>query len=506
MDLCQQELERLVLDNDNCEGDGNSDSDATIEAHRPLSVRSDPFDEELPKNFNPRKPEWFFNPRPDPRKPISMFWTDHKGFYAIPSPEPVSAESRGQPKEKLGTMGLLEQLFVPRREENTSLPKWTIGAPLPNLSLRRVSVDANDLSHLSLARPPTPPRRRSHYQRTMSNKPLPPLPRPRRFMSVGDQSLFSRARSQSTPGEFTLGMGNPSQSDSTTEGEVESIVNAYQDTTTPAATSQESTANGENSRENEHHVAGPYLLHRLHQYQDNQMTAIAQMEAALANPHVNQSLRSKFLSWSQQLLDLNFPFRVSANPAYGEQIKITEKDAHTVVDWAIMVGTKMNGTLDHIIECLNAGDLVQAQLRSMCAGVDIYRDPPVPLEELYHKMTEVVQKRCRSPRAHEVNLLICFLHLFERLLYNPFQLVMDRVVVVRNERPHDPMPNPLNIATPLSSLKRVLDTAFGSYNEYTSMTRQIRGEFFVPIEKRIPGVSSRTQGYLNNVVGPSNVI
>lgn len=79
-------------------------------------------------------------------------------------------------------------------------------------------------------------------------------------------------------------------------------------------------------------------------------------------------------------------------------------------------------------------------------------------------------------------------------------------MVVRNERPHEPVQMPLNIDTPLTLLKRVLVTAFDTYTEYTELTRAIRNEFFVPIEHRIPGVSSRTKGYLNNVVGPSNVI
>jgi hypothetical protein len=378
------------MDNNDYEVDTNSDSDVTIRARRPSSVRSDPFDEELPLDFKPRKQEWFFNPRPDPKKPISMFWTDHEGFYAVPEPAPVSAETSGKPKEKLGTMGLLEQLFVPRREEKTSIPKWTIGAPLPNLSLRRVSVDANDLSQFSLARPPTPPRKRSRYPSAMSNKPLPPLPRPRRFGSVGDQPLFSRARSQSTPGEFTLGMA--SQSDLHLGDEVERILDAYEDSKMPHTGSEEPTPIGEDSRENENHDVQAYLFHRLGQHSDDQMEAISQMEAALANFNMKESLRSKFLNWTQQLLDLNFPFKSSTRPTYGREAQITEKDAHAVVDWAIMVGTKMNATLDHIYDCLNVGDLAEAQLRTMCVGVDIYNDPALRIEELYHKMADVVHK------------------------------------------------------------------------------------------------------------------
>jgi hypothetical protein len=91
-------------------------------------------------------------------------------------------------------------------------------------------------------------------------------------------------------------------------------------------------------------------------------------------------------------------------------------------------------------------------------------------------------------------------------MHSPFLAIKDRVVVVRDEHPHDPVQIPLDIATPLDALKRVLDEANAGYGHYTEMTRRIRGEFFVPIEKRIPGVSSRTKGYLNNVVGPSNVI
>lgn len=78
--------------------------------------------------------------------------------------------------------------------------------------------------------------------------------------------------------------------------------------------------------------------------------------------------------------------------------------------------------------------------------------------------------------------------------------------VVHDSYPHNPVSIALNIDTPLSLLKRVLDAAYIAHGEYTALTRRMRKEFFVPIEERIPGVSSRTDGYLNNVVGPANVI
>lgn len=98
------------------------------------------------------------------------------------------------------------------------------------------------------------------------------------------------------------------------------------------------------------------------------------------------------------------------------------------------------------------------------------------------------------------------MNLYEHLLYIPFQNVKDRVKVVQDTYPHNTVSIALNIDTPLSLLKRVLDAAYIAHGEYTALTRRIRQEFFVPIEERIPGVSSRTDGYLNNVVGPSNVI
>jgi ACT domain-containing protein len=98
------------------------------------------------------------------------------------------------------------------------------------------------------------------------------------------------------------------------------------------------------------------------------------------------------------------------------------------------------------------------------------------------------------------------LNLYEDLLYIPFQNVKDRVKVVHDTYPHNQVSITLNIDTPLSLLKRVLDAAYIAHGEYTALTRRIRQEFFVPIEERIPGVSSRTDGYLNNVVGPTNFI
>lgn len=320
-----------------------------------------------------------------------MFWTDHESFYDVPAEKPESTETSGELEEKLGTMGLLEKMFVPQRKGKPDSPKWTVGAPLPNLTLRRVSLDANDISHFSLARPPTPPRKSSRSPGDMSNKPLPPLPRPRRFVSVGDQPLFARSRSQSTPDEFTPAMNNASQPESTAGGDFDSIIDAYNNSTAPEP-SDESTPSETQPHVNGQHVPGPYLLHRLHQYQQDQLEGISHMEVALSNPHVKQSLRNKFLSWSQQLLDLNFPFRVTTHPAFGEEIKITERDAHSVVDWAIEVGTKMNATQDHIYDCLNMGAAAQAELRAMCDDVDIYNDPPLPVEELYHKMAEVIHK------------------------------------------------------------------------------------------------------------------
>ena len=65
-----------------------SESDATVGASpRRSSTRSNPFDIELPDDFAPRSLEWFLSPRPDPKKPISMFWTDPASYYAAPSPD-----------------------------------------------------------------------------------------------------------------------------------------------------------------------------------------------------------------------------------------------------------------------------------------------------------------------------------------------------------------------------------------------------------------------------------
>ncbi|GAM37546.1 hypothetical protein TCE0_024f07555 [Talaromyces pinophilus] len=518
MEQCQREMEQLSINadqiDDHVDGSGSgSDSDATVgPSPRRSSARSNPFDIELPDDFAPRSLEWFLSPRPDPKKPISMFWTDPAGYYATPTPSPTTATNEAQPEQgnaELGTMGTLEQWFVPRRRDKTDKPKWTIGAPLPDLAFRRMSLNASDISQFQLARPPTPPRKRPRYPDTMSNKPLPPLP-PRRFASEGNAPMLSaRLRSRSIP-EFALSRWSESSESDNAGEQTQSIADSHVEApkepeVRAPATMDEATMNGESVVENAQST-GPHLLVRLNQYQDNQMAAVTQMENTLSNPHIPDALREKFIGWSQQLIDLDCPFRVNVQPGVLEEVKVTEKDAHRVVDWAIEVGTKTNSIHDQINSFMDAADLVACELREMSAGVDIYNGSPLPVEELYHKMTDIVRKKCRSPRLHEVLLLRSFLNLYEHLLYIPFQNVKDRFKVVQDTYPHNTVSIALNIDTPLSLLKRVLDAAYIAHGEYTALTRCIRQEFFVPIEERIPGVSSRTDGYLNNVVGPSNVI
>lgn len=397
------ELEQLSINadhvDDHVEGSG-SDSDATVgPSPRRSSTRSNPFDIELPDDFAPRSLEWFLSPRPDPKKPISMFWTDPAGYYATPTPSPTTETNEEQSEQgnaKLGTMGSLEQWFVPRRRDKTDKPKWTIGAPLPDLAFRRVSLNASDISQFQLARPPTPPRRRSRYPDTMSNKPLPPLP-PRRFASEGNAPMLSAGPCSRSIPEFALShWSESSESESAPEEKTHSITDSHVEApkepeVSAPETMNEATVNGESVVENAVST-GPHLLVRLNQYQDNQMAAVTQMENTLSNPHIPEPLREKFISWSQQLIDLDCPFRVNVQPGVLEEIKVTEKDAHGVVDWAIEVGTKTNSIHDQINAFMDAADLVACELREMSAGVDIYNGSPLPVEELYHKMTDIVRK------------------------------------------------------------------------------------------------------------------
>ncbi|EED15532.1 hypothetical protein TSTA_049700 [Talaromyces stipitatus ATCC 10500] len=510
MNECQREMENLDITG---EHDGtNSDSDTTIgPSPRRSSARSNPFDMELPDDFAPRSLEWFMNPRPDPKKPLSMFWTDPVGYYAAPTASRSSPENEEQSKQddgKLGTMGSLDQWFLPRKRDKTEIPKWTVGAPLFELPFRRVSITASDISRFQIARPPTPPRKRSPD--TMSNKPLPPLPRARRFVSEGHAPLLTHPRSPGVPAEFTLSRwSDSSESDTTQEvpATTESVDTheAPQELEQATSTMNGASTNGEPAGGNIL-ANGPHLLVRIHHYLDRRMTAINQMETTLSNPHIPQALRKRFIAWSQQLIDLDYPFLTNPPTRHLEQVKIYEKDAHRVVDWAIEVGTMVNVIQDQLNQFMDAADLVAGELREMTARLDMDNGSLLPAEELYHKMTDIVRRKCRSPHLHEALLLRSFLNLYDNLMYNPFQIIKDQVVVVHDEYPHDPVTIPLNIETPLSLLKRVLDAVYVSHGEYTELTRRIRQEFFVPIEERIPGVASRTEGYLNNVIGPSNVI
>lgn len=393
-------MQQLDISNDHFDGSNSpsgsgSDSDATVgPSPRRSSTRSNPFDIELPDDFAPRSLEWFLSPRPDPKKPISMFWSDPAGYYAAPCPSPTTETNEEQPEQgiaKLGTMGSLEQWFVPRRRDKTDRPKWTIGAPLPDLAFRRVSLNASDISQFQLARPPTPPRKRSRYPNTMSNKPLPPLP-PRRFVSEGNAPLLStRPRSGGIP-EFALSRwSESSESDDAPEEKAQSVTESHvadpkeSEFRAPATMNDESVV--ENALSN-----GPHLLVRLNQYQENQMAAVTQMENTLSNPHIPEALREKFIGWSQQLIDLDCPFRVTVQPGVLEEIKVTEKDAHHVVDWAIEVGTKTNSIHDQINTYMDAADLAAFELREMSAGIDISNGSLLPVEELYHKMTDIVRK------------------------------------------------------------------------------------------------------------------
>lgn len=387
-------MEQLSINaNDHVNGSG-SDSDATVgPSPRRSSTRSNPFDIELPDDFAPRSLEWFLSPRPDPKKPTSMFWTDPTGYYASPTPSPTTEtneEQLEQENARLGTMGSLEQWFVPRRRDKTDKPKWNIGAPLPDLAFRRVSLNVSDISQFQLARPPTPPRRRSRYPDKMSDKPLPPLP-PRRFVSEGNTPMLSaRPRSRSIP-EFALShWSESSESDNALE-KTESITESHVEAPKEPEVRAPATMNGGFVVESALST-GPHLLVRLGQYQDNQMAAVTQMENTLSKPHIPDALREKFIGWSQQLIDLDCPFRVNVQPGVLEEVKVTQKDAHRVVDWAIEVGTKTNSIHDQINTYMDAADLVACELREMSAGVDIHNGSLLPVEELYHKMTEIVRK------------------------------------------------------------------------------------------------------------------
>lgn len=388
-------MEQLDINADDRVDGSGSDSDATVgPSPRRSSTRSNPFDIELPDDFAPRSLEWFLSPRPDPKKPISMFWTDPAGYYAAPSPSPTTETNEEQSEQgsgKLGTMGSLEQWCVPRRRDKTDKPKWTIGAPFPDLAFRRVSLNASDISQFQLARPPTPPRKRSRYPDTMSNKPLPPLP-PRRFVSEGNSSLLSaRPRSRSIP-EFALShWSESSESENAPEEQTESIAYPHVEATKESDIRAPATMNGESVIENALST-GPHLLVRLNQYQENQMAVVNQMENTLSNPHIPEALREKFIGWSQQLIDLDCPFRVNVQPGVLEEVKVTEKDAYRVVDWAIEVGTETNSIHDQINTYMDAADLVACELREMSTGVDIYNGSLLPVEELYHKMTDIVRK------------------------------------------------------------------------------------------------------------------
>lgn len=392
-------MEQLQLDisRDHVDGSGSgsgSESDATVgPSPRRSSTRSNPFDIELPDDFAPRSLEWFLSPRPDPKKPISMFWSDPAGYYAPPTSSPITETNDEQSEPgnaELGTMGSLEQWFVPRRRAKTDRPNWTIGAPLPDLAFRRVSLNASDISQFQLARPPTPPRKRSRYPDTMSNKPLPPLP-PRRFVSEGNAPLLSaRPRSRSIP-EFALSRwSESSESDNASEEKAKSVADSHLGAPQQSEGRGPAAIHGESVVENALST-GPHLLVRLNQYQENQMAAVTQMENTLSNPHIPDALREKFIDWSQRLIDLDCPFRVNVQPGVLE-VKVTEKDAHRVVDWAIEVGTKTNSIHDQINIYMNVADLVIRDLREMSAGVDIHNGSLLPLEELYHKMTDIVRK------------------------------------------------------------------------------------------------------------------
>lgn len=218
--------------------------------------------------------------------------------------------------------------------------------------------------------------------------------------------LSARPRSRSIP-EFALSRwSESSESESAPEEKTQSITDSHVEArkepeVSAPATMNKATVNGESVVENALST-GPHLLVRLNQYQDNQMAAVTQMENTLSNPHIPEPLREKFIAWSQQLIDLDCPFRINVQPGVLEEIKVTEKDAHRVVDWAIEVGTKTNSIHDQINAFMDAADLVACELREMSAGVDIYNGSPLPVEALYHKMTDIVRKYVPSLLSYEL--------------------------------------------------------------------------------------------------------
>jgi hypothetical protein len=103
-------------------------------------------------------------------------------------------------------------------------------------------------------------------------------------------------------------------------------------------------------------------------------------------------------------------------------------------------------------------------------------------------MVFVVYSLLRKPRPLERRLLVVFRELYGAYVYDSFCRIRRRQTVIGDED-LQPVALPINLATPLAALRGVINDVVSNYGELVGLMRKIRRKFFVPIERKLPGLT-----------------
>ncbi|KAH8705774.1 hypothetical protein BGW36DRAFT_354170 [Talaromyces proteolyticus] len=249
----------------------------------------------------------------------------------------------------------------------------------------------------------------------------------------------------------------------------------------------------------------PPIVRIQHPLRD-QIEAIRQVEEALSGPEIDASFRDEFVAWSQKLVNLNFLTRVHAMaPDPDGGLKITEKDSHRIADWAIEVGTRISERKNMIYNAISTAEDIREEFLAMTARVNFNTATLAECEKSYQTMRVIMQTQCSTPSMYKIVALDRFISLYSISLFDPFKDFKFRFTIVEDAPPYDKVEIPLDVATPLEALMRVLKEMFAYYGDLINLVEIIRHDFFESLEERIPGASDRALS-LVTAAGPPNLI
>lgn len=102
-------------------------------------------------------------------------------------------------------------------------------------------------------------------------------------------------------------------------------------------------------------------------------------------------------------------------------------------------------------------------------------------------------RRVGKPRRVEKRLLLAFRAVYNAYILKPFREVEKKQLVVSDDDEDRLVEFPIDLATPINLLDRVIGEAIEDYQEFLQMMKRMRREFFRPVERRMAALKAKME-------------